>query len=51
MAKDIQIPKSESAEYEINPFTKEERDIIIQAFEESKLYNYYAPLVKLLFFT
>ncbi|MEH2056316.1 MAG: site-specific integrase [Nostoc sp.] len=51
MAKDIQIPKSESAEYEINPFTKEERDRIIQVFEESKLYSYYAPLVKLLFFT
>ncbi|MEH2433004.1 MAG: hypothetical protein V7K25_01890 [Nostoc sp.] len=43
MAKDIQIPKSESAEYEINPFSKEERDSIIQAFEESKLYSYYAP--------
>ncbi|MBC1270555.1 site-specific integrase, partial [Trichormus variabilis FSR] len=48
---DIQTPKSESVEYEINPFTREERDIIIKAFEESKLYSYYAPLVKFLFFT
>ena len=51
MAKDIQIPKSETTEYKINPFTPEERDAIIQAFEESKLYSYYAPLVKILFFT
>ncbi|MGB7379718.1 MAG: tyrosine-type recombinase/integrase [Rivularia sp. (in: cyanobacteria)] len=51
MAKDIQIPKSETTEYQINPFTPEERDAIIKAFEESKLYSYYAPLVKILFFT
>jgi integrase len=51
MAKDIQLPKSESADYDINPFTKEERDIIIKRFEESNHYSYYAPLVKLLFFT
>ncbi len=51
MAKDIHIPPSETTEYEINPFTKEERDAIIQAFAESKLYSYYTPLVKLLFFT
>ena len=51
MAKDIQIPKSETTEYKINPFTPEERDAIIKAFDESKLYSYYAPLVKILFFT
>ncbi|WP_413174502.1 tyrosine-type recombinase/integrase [Anabaena azotica] len=51
MAQEIQIPKSESEENDINPFTKEERDVIIAAFEESKLYSYYAPLVKILFFT
>jgi integrase len=51
MAAYVQIPKSEAAEYEINPFTKEERDAVIKAFYESKIYNYYAPLVKLLFFT
>jgi integrase len=51
MSKDIQIPKSESDEADINPFTHEERDAIIRAFEESQLYQYYAPLVKFLFFT
>lgn len=51
MAQEIKIPKSESKENEINPFTKEERDVIIAAFDESKLYGYYAPLVKILFFT
>jgi integrase len=51
MSKDIQIPKSESDKTDINPFTQEERDAIILAFEQSQLYRYYAPLVKLLFFT
>jgi integrase len=51
MAKDIQLPKSENADYDINPFTREERDVIIRRFEESNHYSYYAPLVKLLFFT
>jgi integrase len=51
MAQEIKISKSESEENEINPFTKEERDVIIAAFDESKLYGYYAPLVKILFFT
>lgn len=51
MASYIQIPKSETTEYKINPFTPEERDAIIKAFDESKLYSYYAPLVKILFFT
>ena len=51
MSKDIQIPKSDNEETDVNPFTREERDAIIQAFEGSKLYSYYAPLVKFLFFT
>jgi integrase len=51
MSKDIQIPKSESEETDINPFSCEERDAIILAFEQSKLYQYYALLVKFLFFT
>ncbi|HLO85338.1 MAG TPA: tyrosine-type recombinase/integrase [Nostocaceae cyanobacterium] len=51
MAQEIQIPKSESEDNDINPFTREERDKIIAAFEESKLYSYYTPLVKFLFFT
>ena len=51
MAVDVQIPKGDTEEADINPFTREERDAIIQAFENSKLYCYYAPLVKFLFFT
>lgn len=51
VAEDIQIPKAEAEETDINPFTSQERDVIIQAFEQSKLYSYYAPLVKFLFFT
>jgi integrase len=42
MAKEIQIPKSSFDENQINPFTKEERDAIIEAFESSKPYGYYA---------
>lgn len=51
MASEIKVPKSVSEEMDINPFTREERDQVILAFEESKLYYYYAPLVKFLFFT
>ena len=34
---------------EINPFTAEERDRIIQTFEDHESYSYYAPMVKFLF--
>ena len=52
MAAKIQLPKAERAEeYDINPFSRTERDAIIRAFEEDKYYSYYAPLVKILFFT
>lgn len=52
MATRIQIPKAERGkEHNIDPFSRTERDTIIQAFEEDKYYNYYAPLVKTLFFT
>lgn len=50
MAKRIGSKKSQKTE-DINPFTKEERDRIIEAFENSKQYSHYAPLVKFLFFT
>ncbi|MFB2919323.1 MULTISPECIES: tyrosine-type recombinase/integrase [Aerosakkonema] len=36
---------------EIKPFTKEERDAIIQAFENHHYYKHYASYVKFLFFT
>lgn len=52
MAAGIKLPKSEkNEEYDIHPFTRQERDVIIQAFEEDKHYSYYAPLVKFLFYT
>lgn len=52
MAVRIQLPKAERGEeYNIDSFSRTERDTIIQAFEEDKYYSYYAPLVKTLFFT
>lgn len=51
MAEKVKLPKSESEERDINPFTREERDTIIEAFENSKYYAYYAPYVKFCFFT
>ena len=48
---DIHVPKSKSEEMDINPFSKSERDAVIQAFRESRRYSYYAPLVEFLFFT
>lgn len=50
MASEIKLPKSNSDETDINPFSRDERNAIIQSFEESKFYKYYAPLVKFLFF-
>ena len=51
MAGDVYLSKGDVEEADINPFTAEERDAIIQAFQESPLYGYYAPLVQVLFFT
>ncbi len=51
MAEKVKLPKSESEESDINPFSREERDVIIEAFENSKYYAYYAPYVKFCFFT
>jgi integrase len=35
----------------INPFSQNERDLIIQGFESNAYYSYYAPFVKFLFLT
>ncbi len=35
----------------INPFTREERDLIIKAFEDHEVWNCYASFVKFLFWT
>lgn len=47
----IRVPKGQTEEEDINPFSKEERDGIIQAFGESRYYRYYADFIRFLFFT
>ncbi len=51
MAGDIKIPKGEKEDTDINAFTQEERERIIQAFKESRYYKYYASLIEFLFMT
>ncbi len=59
MGSEINIPKSQRKEEEIDPFTAEERDLILEAFESDRFrpqksaykHSYYAPLIKFLFFT
>lgn len=51
MAANIKLQKAGTDEDEIHPFTREERDCVINAFECSRYYDSYAPLVKFLFFT
>jgi integrase len=51
MSKKIKIFKSDKEEMDINPFTREERDAIIKAFQNSKYYSYYTLYVKFLFYT
>jgi integrase len=46
--KKIIVKKSED---DINPFTLDERDTIIDAFRASKYYNFYLPLVQFVFYT
>ena len=51
MASDIKLPKGDSQETDINPFSVEERDRIIEAFKENRYYAHYAPLIEFLFIT
>lgn len=60
LATEIKTSKSEDEENEINPFTRQERDRIIEAFETNQFGRYktglnshssYASYVKFLFFT
>lgn len=59
MASEIKIPKSKSEDEDIDPFTVEERDLILAAFESNRFcpqksaykHSYYTSLVKFLFFT
>ncbi|MDX2216871.1 MAG: DUF3596 domain-containing protein [Oculatellaceae cyanobacterium bins.114] len=50
MASKIKL-KVVDEEEDINPFTREERDRIIVAFEKNRYYKYYTPLIGFLFFT
>jgi integrase len=43
MATDVTVPKGNSEETDINPFTLEKRDRIIQAFKGDRYYKFYAP--------
>lgn len=51
MAADIKVPKGDSEDTDINPFTLEERDRIIQAFQTDRYYKFYASLIEFLFLT
>ena len=47
----IQLPKGADENADVNPFTKEERDLIIKTFAEDRYYSYYTPYVQFLFLT
>lgn len=47
----IKLPKGMSEEQDINPFSKEERDLIIRTFASDRYYSHYTNYVRFLFFT
>lgn len=55
---EIKVPKSQSEDEDIDPFTPEERDLILAAFESDRFcpqcsaykHSYYTPLMKFLFY-
>ena len=47
----IKLPKGAYEEQDINPFTKEERDLIINTFASDRYYSYYTSYIRFLFFT
>lgn len=47
----IRVPKGLTDDEDVNPFSKEERDRIIQMFEADPHYKHYASYVRFLFFT
>ena len=51
MAAEIKLSKAESESLDIDPFTRKERDTIIQAFKEHKKYSHYTSFVQFLFLT
>jgi len=48
---EIKLKKIISEDNDINPFTKQERDAIIAAFDKNRYYKHYADYVRFLFFT
>lgn len=51
MACDIKIPKGDKEDNDINPFNQDERDRILQAFQNNRHYRRYAPFIEFLFMT
>ncbi|NJK57882.1 MAG: DUF3596 domain-containing protein [Pleurocapsa sp. SU_5_0] len=47
----ISLPKGIDEESDVNPFSKQERDLIIKTFASDRYYSYYTPYVQFLFFT
>jgi integrase len=47
----IKLPKGLSEEQDINPFSKEERNLIVQSFASDRYYSHYTNYVRFLFFT
>lgn len=47
----IKLPKGMSEEQDINPFSKEERDLIIRTFASDRYYSHCTNYVRFLFFT
>jgi integrase len=48
---EIRLKTSKKDAWDINPFTAEERDLIVEYFKKHPVYNHYTNLVKFLFFT
>lgn len=51
MAQEIKTPKNSSNGVDIDPFTAEERNIIINAFRQHPIYHHYTNFVRFLFMT
>ena len=47
----IKLPKGTYEEQDINPFTKEERDLILNTFAGDRYYSHYTSYIRFLFFT
>ncbi len=48
---DFRVPKGQCEDTDIDPFTLEERDKIIETFKNERHYKYYAPFIEFLFMT